>query len=1305
MLRAHAASFRSLHRLFMGQPILPSALASALACWAIAAPGFAFTQEPLAPVPPIEAPPGEAPAGGAPNADAASPLETLAMHLAMGDHPAMLQFVGERLRAAHGAWAEGAEVDPALAAALEAELALIGEVRPESYLWRTALDGIDVSEFAPPLSASMAWLRQDTRGLAMLTNWEFVGPFDNERGRGMTRPTPAERDTGADSYPGKVRDVRWRSTPECGHDGIVYLSALVNPAEQVCVLSRAWVRAEEARSATLLVSASEELRVWWNGSPVYEAIGLHDLGPDGHAISIQLAEGWNEIVLKVGAQDGQPMFAARMVDSATGSPLNLAVSATAPEGSAPLELEDPGRRLNKKRNQGTLPPGAAAFYASKTDPSSVAARAAVGAWRNSIPRKGRPGNADATGAFIAAPESLAATMVKLSTMRVEGALDVEEDVNPWLDVLNQSIDRHGPLPQLMSWYAAFTIESQDLARRALDLTEEALKAHPASVLSRMDEVNYLAAIGQSLLARRAASKLASDPVMEQWPYECMALRRYFAPYDPRAKRLVEIAAEAGDHSAVDFLRDLAEMATESVDSGALVARTQERIAERPYSLGLRVAAGRELLAAGAKAEALEMFDGALALAPESSMLLSWRGRTRFAMGDQAGAVADIEKSCEYEPSNADEQRFLTFLRSQSGGTNTATSGDDFHERYSEPVEAIAARHPALESTSTGSATDAPREVLLNRRVVKVDADGKARRYRRTVERVLSEAGVRQLDRRNFRSFPGSEDLRVLSVRVLHPDGSIEEGQTGRGPRLSIDLPPLDVGDVVDIEWRRDDLTTSIFGNYFGLNAPFSHDPSLPVREADITLLESPELKLYYHLAGAADGNRTVETAQETLEDGTLARTWSTTDLTPRRSENLEPPPSEDTLRLQASTYADWESFGNWWWSLIREEIAVSSEMSEMVAELTRDKETRLEKLRAVYDFVVTDVRYNAWEFGVHGYQPYSAPVIFSRRFGDCKDKAILLRAMLSEVGIEAWPVLIQSEGRRSEEDHELPLVAHFNHCIAHVPAQEGIPEMFLDGTARLHPLEVLPDSDAGAKVLTVRSDGAEQMQIPFAGAAANVQREQIEVDLTSPNETRATYRQSPKGRWDPKLRYRFATDDAQRAEAAEALMTARFGALKGDVIATHADYEDLTQDLTLVLEAQVERVGSRTEQGLELPTNFAPYRLEQGLASESERTTDVLLDVPWTIERQISYALPAGSTEIRLPDNTEFETPDLRYKRSCIESAPEPSAGAGSVTVVCTETLEIRTHRVPLERYEAFREAARRVDAAQRQNIYVEVPQ
>ncbi|MGK0481891.1 MAG: tetratricopeptide (TPR) repeat protein/predicted transglutaminase-like cysteine proteinase [Planctomycetota bacterium] len=1240
--------------------------------------------------------------------------------MARGDRPAMAGHVVEGLRDASARWSAGETVDEAEAAVLEAELAFIHLTGPRSYVWKTALAGLDFRETAPSLNAAIAWLREDVHILAPLTDWEFVGPFDNERGRGMNRPTPVEKAPSEGPYAGKVRDVDWRIAPAPGRDGVLYLGELVEPSSQVCVVAHSWIQADAARRATLLIGATEELRVWWNGEPVYEALGLHDFGPDGHAIQVDLAQGWNQVTVKVGGQDAQPAFAARLVDHETGASLSLTTRATRPEGVEPMDLKDPGRRIRK--GQGVPAPGAHAYLAQQGDTVSVIARSALGARACGTPRKERPGYQDAKAAYAAEPELLSSALIALQTIRVAGALDVEEDINPWLDVLNATIDRHGPKAQLMNWYAGFTEDSQGLVERALALVEQSLDAEPTSVMARLGQVHYLQMNGQAALAEQAARALGVDPAFQSWPGQALGLAGYLPWSDSIRAKLIQQAVDAGDPQAARIQRETSTLMAGRLEVAAFLTEVRSELEERPYDNDHRLWAARRLLTVGEHDGALTMIDEALALSPESGGLHSWRGRALLAAGDRAGAIDALDQACEYDPSKADEQRLLDFLISTAGADELALNSEagevPLHVRYSEPLVDIVARHPAAQDSSGGEAVDAPREVLLNRQVVEVGADGKARRYRRVVQRVLSEAGVRQLDRRSFRAYPGYEDLRVLHVRVLHTDGTIEEGQTGRGSRLTIDLPPLEIGDVVDMEWRRDDLKTSIFGNYFGLDAAFAPEPQLATREADITVLESPELKLYYHLTGNDLANASVDTVESTLEDGTLMRRWSISDLTPRRSEALEPPAIERTPRVQASTYADWETFGQWWWSLIREEIAVSPEMSAKVAELTNDKETRAEKLRAIYDFVVTDIRYNAWEFGVHGYQPYSAPVIFSRRFGDCKDKAILMRAMLSEVGIEAWPVLIQSDQRRHEEDHVLPLVAHFNHCIAYIPAQEGVEEMFLDGTARLHPLEVLPDSDRGARVLTVRSDGAEEMRIAFPEAAANESIETITIDLSNADAPVATYVQQPKGRWDPKLRYRFSTDDTQRAEAAEGTMTGRFGAIRGDVTAEHPDYEDLTTPLKLTLSAQLERVGRRTDEGWELPTCFAPYRLVSGLASESERTTDVLLDVPWAVERTIVYLVPEGVTLdslLRTPEKVTIDTKDIGYTRevslAVADFDVDVSASATKdpviplTSVIVKERLELRTHRVPLERYNEFREAARKVDAAQRQNVSIEVPQ
>ena len=118
----------------------------------------------------------------------------------------------------------------------------------------------------------------------------------------------------------------------------------------------------------------------------------------------------------------------------------------------------------------------------------------------------------------------------------------------------------------------------------------------------------------------------------------------------------------------------------------------------------------------------------------------------------------------------------------------------------------------------------------------------------------------------------------------------------------------------------------------------------------------------------------------------------------------------------------------------------------------RAKATEAEKVEAIARFVGQEVRYNAWPFGTHGYEPFSAATIFERRFGDCKDKSILLRQMLAEIGVEAVPVLIRAEYARAEEPLDAALVEHFNHCIAYVQPTAERPGYYLDATADRNPV-------------------------------------------------------------------------------------------------------------------------------------------------------------------------------------------------------------------------------------------------------------
>ena len=156
---------------------------------------------------------------------------------------------------------------------------------------------------------------------------------------------------------------------------------------------------------------------------------------------------------------------------------------------------------------------------------------------------------------------------------------------------------------------------------------------------------------------------------------------------------------------------------------------------------------------------------------------------------------------------------------------------------------------------------------------------------------------------------------------------------------------------------------------------------------------------------------------------------------------------EDHRRLQLTTFQSWEELGKWYAPLQRDRIKATPEIKAKAIELTKDKKTELDKIKALYDFVAPEFRYVSLSFGVGRYQPHSAGEIFANKYGDCKDKHTLLSTMLDVIGIHADPVLINSE---RQLDPDVPSPGQFDHVITLVTLHDG-KHIWLDTTTEVAP--------------------------------------------------------------------------------------------------------------------------------------------------------------------------------------------------------------------------------------------------------------
>ncbi|HEX7843144.1 MAG TPA: DUF3857 domain-containing protein [Kofleriaceae bacterium] len=166
--------------------------------------------------------------------------------------------------------------------------------------------------------------------------------------------------------------------------------------------------------------------------------------------------------------------------------------------------------------------------------------------------------------------------------------------------------------------------------------------------------------------------------------------------------------------------------------------------------------------------------------------------------------------------------------------------------------------------------------------------------------------------------------------------------------------------------------------------------------------------------------------------------WERRDVAPVESDDKLPPWFEGRPWVDASEFGSWAEVAGLFARLFPPrqpaDAAMAAELAKLRARGATDEERLLEATRFVQD----EIRYLGLEIGLGGHKPFAPSVVFERRFGDCKDKAVLLVALLGELGFQARPALVNTSWGRGL-DEALPSPFAFDHAIV---------EVTVDGTSR-----------------------------------------------------------------------------------------------------------------------------------------------------------------------------------------------------------------------------------------------------------------
>ena len=386
--------------------------------------------------------------------------------------------------------------------------------------------------------------------------------------------------------------------------------------------------------------------------------------------------------------------------------------------------------------------------------------------------------------------------------------------------------------------------------------------------------------------------------------------------------------------------------------------------------------------------------------------------------------------------------------------------------------------------------------------------------------------------------------------------------------------------------------------------------------------------------------------------------------------------------IAVATDGTWKSIGEWYAQISQDRLVASPEIAAKAQELAAGKTDFYDKTEAIAEFLQQQVRYVAIEVGIGGYQPHPAADVFRNRYGDCKDKATLLSAMLSTIGVHSALMLVHID--RGFMDPAAPSI-NGDHMIAaiEIPAGYSSPRLhsvvtaasgrrylIFDPTWEKTPFGQLEHNLQGSYGILLEGPESQAIQLPVLDPTLNTVRRSAIFHLDSDGVLKGTVTEKRFGDLSENRRQMYTSGDAKEQRdyldhvLEHDLTTFTASDVKAENVST------LSKDFTLSYAISADRYAKTMG-----PLLMVRPRVLGTIAMNTDhkrRTVPINLGETMQVTDEYSIELPAGYVVDELPDPVKIDLGFAAY-----QSAIEVKGN----TMHYTRTFTLREVTLPADRY------------------------